>query len=157
MSKRISKTSIFLSIAFLILGIRSNWREYTFRKASVFAEATVISVDTKLKSGKAIASVDYVLTYKRDNVTDTISHFTTEAYSIEEPLPSIEELKKNKFYIHYVPKNKRNETPFNDRIYITNTNVLESTFRSGWFNLMFFVLVVSYLLSRGVPQKIEQY
>lgn len=137
----------------MILGIRTNWREYTFRKASTASKATVISVDTKLKSGKAIANVDYVLTYERDNVTDTISHFTTEAYSLKEPLPSIEELKKNNFYIHYVPKIKSNETPFKDRVFISNNKVLESIFDSGWFSRMIFILILGYILSRSIYRK----
>jgi hypothetical protein len=77
MSKHINKITLFLSMICLILGIRTNWREYTFRKASTVAKAKVISVDTKLKSGKAIANVDYVLTYKRDNLIDTLSYSTT--------------------------------------------------------------------------------
>ena len=149
MSKPIIKITLFLCVVCLILGIRTNWREYTFRKASTVAKATVISVDTKLKSGKAIANVDYVLAYERDNVTDTISHFTTEAYSLKEPLPSIEELKKNNFYIHYVPKIKSNETPFKDRLFISDSNLLENDFDTGWFIRMIFVLMVGYLLSKG--------
>ena len=103
MNKPIIRITLFLCVVCLILGIRTNWREYTFRKASTAAKATVISVDTEL-TGKAIAIVDYVLAYERDNVTDTISHFTTEAYSTTKPLPSIEELKNNVFYVHYVKK-----------------------------------------------------
>lgn len=149
MSKHINKITLFLSLICLILGIRTNWREYTFRKASTVAKATVISVDTKLKSGKAIANVDYVLAYERDNVTDTISHFTTEAYSTTEPLPSIEELKNNVFYVHYVQKYKHNETPFKDRLFISDSNLLENDFDTGWFIRMIFVLMVGYLLSKG--------
>lgn len=133
----------------MILGIRTNWREYTFRKASTASKATVISVDRELKSGKAIAIVDYVLTYERDNVTDTISHFTSEAYSTIEPLPSIEELKNNVFYVHYVPKIKSNETPFKDRLFISDSNLLENDFDTGWFIRMILVLMVGYLLSKG--------
>ena len=149
MSKHINKITLFLSMICLILGIRTNWREYTFRKASTVAKAKVISVDTKLKSGKAIANVDYVLTYKRDNLIDTLSYSTTEAYSLKEPLPSIEELKKNNFYIHYVPKIKSNETPFKDRLFISDSNLLENDFDTGWFIRMIFVLMVGYLLSKG--------
>ncbi len=149
MSKHINKITLFLSLICLILGIRTNWREYTFRKASTVAKATIISVDTKLQSGKAIANVDYVLTYKRDNLIDTLSYSTTEAYSLKEPLPSIEELKKNNFYIHYVPKIKSNETPFKDRLFISDSNLLENDFDTRWFIRMIFVLMVGYLLSKG--------
>ncbi len=149
MSKHINKITLFVSLICLILGIRTNWREYTFRKASTVANATIISVDTKLKSGKAIANVDYVLTYKRDNLIDTLSYSTTEAYSLKEPLPSIEELKKNNFYIHYVPKIKSNETPFKDRLFISDSNLLENDFDTRWFIRMIFVLMVGYLLSKG--------
>lgn len=148
MSKPIIRITLFLCVVCLILGIRTNWREYTFRKASTAAKATVISVDTEL-TGKAIAIVDYVLAYERDNVTDTISHFTTEAYYKTKPLPSIEELKNNVFYVHYVPKIKSNETPFKDRLFITDSNLLENDFDTGWFIRMIFVLMVGYLLSKG--------
>lgn len=148
MSKPIIRITLFLCVVCFILGIRTNWREYTFRKASTAAKATVISVDTEL-TGKAIAIVDYVLAYERDNVTDTISHFTTEAYYKTKPLPSIEELKNNVFYVHYVPKIKSNETPFKDRLFITDSNLLENDFDTGWFIRMIFVLMVGYLLSKG--------
>jgi len=153
MSKHINKITLFLSLICLILGIRTNWREYTFRKASTVAKATIISVDTKLQSGKAIANVDYVLTYKRDNLIDTLSYSTTEAYSLKEPLPSIEELKKNNFYIYYVPKIKSNETPFKDRVFISNNKVLENIFYSGWFSRMIFILILGYILSRSIYRK----
>ena len=149
MNKPIIRITLFLCVVCLILGIRTNWREYTFRKASTAAKATVISVDTELKSGRAIAIVDYVLAYERDNVTDTISHFTTEAYYTTKPLPSIEELKNNVFYVHYVPKIKSNETPFKDRLFISDSNLLENNFDTGWFIRMIFVLMVGYLLSKG--------
>ena len=150
MRKHINKITLFLSVVCLILGIRTNWREYTFRKASTVAKATVISVHTELQSGKAVANVNYMLAYERDNKTDTISFPTTTEYSLKKPLPSIEELKKNNFYIHYVPKIKRNETPFQDRVFISNNVVQESTFYSGWFNLMVLILLSSYLLSRSI-------
>lgn len=153
MSKHINKITLFLSLICLILGIRTNWREYTFRKASTVANATIISVDTKLKSGKAIANVDYVLTYKRDNLIDTLSYSTTEAYSLKEPLPSIEELKKNNFYIHYVPKIKSNETPFKDRLFISDSNLLENDFDTGWFSRIIFILILGYILSRSIYRK----
>ena len=149
MNKPIIRITLFLCVVCLILGIRTNWREYTFRKASTAAKATVISVDTELKSGRAIAIVDYVLAYERDNVTDTISHFTTEAYYTTKPLPSIEELKNNVFYVHYVPKIKSNETPFKDRLFISDSNLLENDFDARWFIRMIFVLMVGYLLSKG--------
>ena len=148
MSKSIIRITLFLCVVCFILGIRTNWREYTFRKASTAAKATVISVDTEL-TGRAIAIVDYVLAYERDNVTDTISHFTTEAYYKTKPLPSIEELKNNVFYVHYVPKIKSNETPFKDRLFISDSNLLENDFYTGWFIRMIFVLMVGYLLSKG--------
>lgn len=148
MSKPIIRITLFLCVVCLILGIRTNWREYTFRKASTAAKATVISVDTEL-TGKAIAIVDYVLAYERDNVTDTISHSTSEAYFKTKPLPSIEELKNNVFYVHYVPKIKSNETPFKDRLFITDSNLLENDFDTGWFIRMISVLMVGYLLSKG--------
>lgn len=149
MSKPIIRITLFLCVVCLILGIRTNWREYTFRKASTAAKATVISVDTELKSGRAIANVDYVLTYKRDYLIDTLSYSTTEAYSTTEPLPSIEELKNNVFYVHYVPKIKSNESPFKDRLFISDSNLLENDFYTGWFIRMIFVLMVGYLLSKG--------
>lgn len=148
MNKPIIRITLFLCVVCFILGIRTNWREYTFRKASTAAKATVISVDTEL-TGKAIAIVDYVLAYERDNVTDTISHFTTEAYYTTKPLPSIEELKNNVFYVHYVPKIKSNETPFKDRLFITDSNLLENDFDTVWFIRMISVLMVGYLLSKG--------
>lgn len=148
MSKSIIRITLFLCVVCFILGIRTNWREYTFRKASTAAKATVISVDTEL-TGKAIAIVDYVLAYERDNVTDTISHSTSEAYFKTKPLPSIEELKNNVFYVHYVPKIKSNETPFKDRLFITDSNLLENDFDTVWFIRMISVLMVGYLLSKG--------
>ncbi|MBL7837526.1 MAG: hypothetical protein JNM67_08420 [Bacteroidetes bacterium] len=106
-----------------------------------------------MKSGKARDNVDYVLTYKRDNLIDTLSYSTTEAYSLKEPLPSIEELKKNNFYIHYVPKIKSNETPFKDRLFISDSNLLENDFDTGWFSRMIFILILGYILSRSIYRK----
>lgn len=94
-----------------------------------------------------------LLTYKRDNLIDTLSYSTTEAYSLKEPLPSIEELKKNNFYIHYVPKIKSDATPFKDRVFISNNKVLESIFDSGWFSRMIFILILGYILSRSNYRK----
>ena len=51
MNKPIIRITLFLCVVCLILGIRTNWREYTFRKASTVAKATVISVDTELQAG----------------------------------------------------------------------------------------------------------
>ncbi|MCC6845359.1 MAG: hypothetical protein LC116_06175 [Bacteroidetes bacterium] len=135
-----------MSFIFCVLGIRSNWREYNYRKNSTAVKADILSIDIKPMSGKAVISINYVIAYRRDNSVDTLSYSTTQEHFTNNPLPSVEKLKANAVYVHYVPINKRNETIDKERIFINSGYELESSFHTGWFTATACILVFGYLL-----------
>lgn len=138
---------VIFCVCCLFITFISNWREYQFRKASVPARAGIFSVTVKPMSGKAVASIEYGIIYRRDGKQDTIHFSTAQAFSDSEPLPEIAQLKKNVFFIHYIPKGKKHKTPHSERIYIQNGDTLESNFTTGWLTAMFVVLLFGYLLN----------
>src|SRR5690606_21966271 len=79
----------------LLLGIRSNWRAYDYVSKAKASKARIISVEViKPRSGKAVANIEYLLAYKRDNKMDTLPLATTRAFLNSDPIPSIKTLKK---------------------------------------------------------------
>jgi ribosomal protein S8E len=149
----IGKLLIGLSVSCGILGVLSNWREYNYRKATIVAKASIVSVDIKPKSGKAMASVDYVIIYEKDNAVDTLTYTTTEEFSADNPLPSVEELKAHDVYVHYVPINRQSDTSFRDRLHVSGSQEIEASFSSKWFTFSLVILVLTYLLSPNTFRK----
>lgn len=151
MKKNRSFIGIFLLVLCsicLLLGIRSNWRAYDYVSKATYSKAHIISVEvTKPRSGKAVANIDYVITYKRDGNIDTLPFATTRAYLDTDPIPPIETLKKETFYIHYIPKQLQASTANGDEISIRSDANLDWDFKSGWFQFMAVLLVFSFFVN----------
>lgn len=132
----------------LLLGILSNWREYDYVSKTTYSKARIISVKvTKPRSGKAVAHIEYVLTYKRDGNIDTLPLETTRAFLDTEPIPSIETLKKETFYIHYIPKQLRASTAYGELISINSDANLNWDLKTGWFQFIVLLLIISFFVN----------
>ena len=130
-----------------LLGVRSYLRDDAYAKASTTVKASVKSAELKPMSGKAVGSIRLVLAFLRDGVEDTLEHNYSEAYSINDPLPTLEELNAASLYIRYVPKEKRSKnTP--DWVMVSNKDKHDGVYgRSGFswmmnFFLLGFILII---------------
>lgn len=137
-------TGTILIIFGLILGgfgLRSYWRDYTYRKANIAVQATVKSVRIEqIRSG--LSNILYTLVYTRDGVQDSTNHKITESYTIKNPLPTIEQLRSATLYVHYVPAEKRRYTAFPSRVIVSSDGVYEGFYSRGLFGQMFtFILM----------------
>ena len=101
-------------------------------------------------SGKAIASIHYVISYLRDHSMDTIEFSTTSEYDLNKTLPTIDNLKNETWYVHYIPIKYRNGQTHKDEVFIRNKDQLELIFKPGWFYFMLIVLVIGYLINPKV-------
>ncbi len=144
--KAISIISIFVGVIFGSLGIRSYLRDNAYKKASITVKASVKSVDIKPMSGKAVASIRRVLYYIRDGVADSTEQNYSELYTNNNPLPSEEELKSKSLYVRYVPKNRRSETAFPDRVLVSSDEEYEGYYNRAMFGQMFAVLLLGLMI-----------
>lgn len=143
--KTISRILIITGIVFGLLGLRSYWRDYTFKKASSVVQASVISVNvTPIRSG--LSSIQYSLGYSRDGMNDTLHHTITEAYTTLHPLPTLSQLKSESFYIHYVPENKRNETSFPYRTHVNKNGIYGGFYNRALFGQMVAFILLGYMV-----------
>lgn len=144
--KAISIISIFVGVIFGSLGIRSYLRDNAYKKASITVKASVKSVDIKPMSGKAVVSIRRVLYYIRDGVADSTEQNYSELYTNNNPLPSEEELKSKSLYVRYVPKNRRSETAFPDRVLVSSDEEYEGYYNRAMFGQMFAVLLLGLMI-----------
>ncbi|MFV0592333.1 MAG: hypothetical protein ACK5NK_04285 [Niabella sp.] len=139
---------IVLGIITGLFGVRSYWRDYTYKKASIVVKASVKSVEIKPFSGKAVAGIYYTLNFMRDGIADSTKYNTTEEYSFKNPLPTAEKLQAIPFYVRYVPKNKRNETSFPNRVTVNNNGKYEGFYNSALFGQMFVLILLGYMVKK---------
>lgn len=139
---------IIIGIISGLLGVRSYWRDYTYKKASIAVKASVKSVEIKPFSGKAVAGIDYTLNYMRDGIADSTKYNTTEEYSFKNPLPTAEELQATPFYVRYVPQNRRTETSFPNRVTVNNNGKYEGFYNRAVFGQMFVLILLGYMVKK---------
>ncbi|HRP89080.1 MAG TPA: hypothetical protein PKX92_03480 [Edaphocola sp.] len=144
--KALSILLFVLGIITGLLGVRSYWRDSTFKKASIAVKASVKSVEIRPFSGKAVAGIYYTLNYMRDGIIDSIKHNTSEEYSLKKPLPTKEKLQAATFYVHYVPKNKRTETSFPDRVTISDNGKYPGFYKGSLFGQMSVLILLGFMV-----------
>lgn len=116
----VSKVLIMIGILFGLFGVWSFWREYGYEKARTVTKATISSVRIEpIRSG--LSNILYTLNYKRDGNMDSIEHKITEEWTYKNPLPTIEQLRSQTFYIHFVPIERRNETAYPRRVMVLDS------------------------------------
>lgn len=150
--QRIATLLVVLGVIFGLLGIRSIWRDYAYRKASIIAKAEVLSVeikDIRSKHGnyyiRPTHHISQQLTFLRDGKPDTLtleSEFLmyTEGKITKNPnpVPTAEQLMKQEKHVRFVPESKKNETAFPERIDINDNGEYEAKYRlSFFFNMLF--------------------
>lgn len=133
---------ILLGIIFGLLGVRSYLRDTAYGKASIAVKASVKSVEIKPMSGKAVASIRREIYYMRDGVADSTEQSFAEAFTQNDPLPTPAELQAAELYVRYVPKSRRTETAFPDRVMVSSNEEYGGYYNSALFGQMFtFVLL----------------
>ncbi|HCF62836.1 MAG TPA: hypothetical protein DEU93_00600 [Chitinophagaceae bacterium] len=144
--KAISIILIVVGIIFGFLSLRSFWSDHAYEKASTTVKASVKSVDIKPMSGKAVASIRRVLYYIRDGVADSTEQNYSKLYTNNNPLPSEEELKSTSLYVRYVPKNRRSETVFPDRVLVSSDEEYEGYYNRAMFGQMFAFILLGLMI-----------
>lgn len=134
-----------LAIVIGLFGVLQLFREYKHRKASTAVKARVLSVELE-PVRDALTNIHYSLQFLKDGRYDTMQHKVTQSYTNKKPLPSIEELKTTVFYLHYIPEDKKQRTPYADRLYINNSEEIDLPWGYSPFTIMFFLFLLTYLL-----------
>ena len=96
-------------------------------------------------SGKAVGSIRLVLAFLRDGVEDTLEHHYSKAYSINDPLPTLEELNTASLYVRYVPKEKSSKN-IPDWVMVSNNDKHDGVYGRSGFNWMIKFLIPGTLL-----------
>lgn len=143
--KTISIILIVVGIIFGLLGVRSYWRDNAYEKASTAVRASVKSAEVKPMSGKAVGSIRLVLTYLHDGMEDSIEHNYTEVYTVNNPLPTVEELKASSLYVRYVPKQKRSEKVPN-WVLVSSDGEFDGMYGRSLFGQMFTFILVGFMI-----------
>lgn len=143
--KIISIILVVVGIIFGLLGVRSYWRDNAYEKASNAVRASVKSAEVKPMSGKAVGSIRLVLTYLHDGMEDSIEHNYTEAYTVNNPLPTVDELKASSLYVRYVPKQKRSEKVPN-WVSVSSDGEFDGMYGRSLFGQMFTFILVGFLI-----------
>lgn len=137
-----------------LLGVRSYLRDDAYAKASTTVKASVKSAEVKPMSGKAVGSIRLVLAFLRDGVKDTLEHNFSEAYSVNDPLPTLEELYAASLYVRYVPKEKRSKnTP--DWVMVSNKDKHDGVNGRSGFSWMinFFLLGILLIIYSRIRKR----
>jgi hypothetical protein len=143
--KTVSIILIVVGIIFGLLGVRSYWHANAYEKASTVVIASVKSAEVKPMSGKAVGSIRLVLTYLHDGMEDSIEHNYTEAYSVNNPLPTVEELKASSLYVRYVPKQKRSEKVPN-WVLVSSDGEFDGIYGRSLFGQMFTFILLGLMI-----------
>ena len=134
------------AIAAAGMGIRSYWRDYTYKKASIAVPARVYDVTMEpIRSG--LSNLRYVLVYKRNGAVDTIRFKVTEQFTNENPLPAPDQLRAATWYVHYVPEAKKTQTVFPERKYVTNDGVYPG-FNAGSLAPVCTLAILGFMFNR---------
>lgn len=96
-------------------------------------------------SGKAVGSIRLVLTYLYDGMEDSIEHNFTEAYTVNKPLPTVEELKASSLYLRFVPKQKRSEKVPN-WVLVSSNGKFDGMYGRSLFGQMFTFILVGFMI-----------
>lgn len=136
---------ILLGIISGLLGVRSYLRDSAYAKASTTVKASVKSAEVKPMSGKGVASIRMVLAFLRDGVEDTLENSYAKAYSINDPLPTPEELHTASLYVRYVPKEKRSKN-IPDWVMVSNKDKHDGVYGRTGFEWMFKFLILGFFL-----------
>jgi hypothetical protein len=139
---------IVLGIIIGMFGVRSYWRDYTYKRASIAVKASVKSVEIKPFSGKAVAGIYYTLNYMRDGIADSTKYNTTEEYSFKNPLPTKEKLQAVSFYVRYIPKEKRRETSFPNQVLVSHNMEYEGFYNRALFGQMLVLILLGYIVKK---------
>jgi len=159
------KVLIILGVVYGLFGIRSFLREYSYQKGSIVVKATILSVEIKdIRTNgnyylKPTHHITYHLRFLRDGNMDTLSEKSNfllypDGTTINNPnkIPSVGQLMKQEKYVRYVPKSKKKETSFPDRIDINNNGEYES-FNSFQFFISMVSMILLGLLIRSFSKK----
>lgn len=157
----LAKLLLILGVIFGLLGLRSFWRDYTYRKASVVVKAKIFSAEIKdIRTNgnyylKPTHHITHHFAFLKDGIMDTLTDkvnfllYTEGRYfDNPNPIPTVEQLMKQDRYVRYVPKSKRNETAFPDRIDINNNGEYTAQHSVSFFYNMLFCFVAGGILSR---------
>ncbi|MEE1884211.1 hypothetical protein [Pedobacter flavus] len=136
---------IILGILAGLLGVQSYLRDDAYAKASTTVKAFVKSAEVKPMSGKAVGSIRLVLAFLRDGVEDTLEYSYSEAFSINDPLSTVEELKSRTPYVRYVPKEKRSKN-MPDWVMVSNKDKHDGAYGQTGFSWMLKFLIVGIFL-----------
>ena len=148
---------IFLGIISGLMGVRSYLRDSAYAKASTTVKASVKSAEVKPMSGKAVASVHLVLAFLRDGVEDTLEHNYSKAYSINNPLPTPEELNGASLYVRYLPNDKRSKN-IPDWVMVSSKDKHDGAYGQTGFSWMlkFLILGIFLIIYSRVRKKERQ-
>ncbi len=144
--KIISVVLISIGILSGLLGTKSFWRDQAYEKASIPVKGSVEWLEFKPMSGKAVASIAIMLSYIRDGIVDSTEHQFSILYTTSDPLPTEEELKAAPYYVRYVPKEKRNETTFPNRVMVSNGLAYEGFYNHALFGQMFTFILLGLMI-----------
>ena len=136
---------IILGILSGLLGVRSYLRDSAYAKASTTVKASVKSAEVKPMSGKGVASIRMVLAFLRDGVEDTLVNSYAKAYSINDPLPTPEELHTASLYVRYVPKEKRSKN-IPDWVMVSSKDKHDGVYGRTGFSWMLKFLILGIFL-----------
>lgn len=141
--RKVGTVLIVIGILFGLFGVWTFWREYGYEKARVVSKATVASVRIEpIRDG--LSNILYTLTYMRDGATDTTEHKITEQHTINNPLPTTEQLQSETYYIHYVPKERRTETAYPKRVMVLDSETYPSFYYRTAFGQMFSFILMGF-------------
>lgn len=128
-----------------LLGIRSYWRDYTYKKVSIAVKPSAKSVVIEpVRNG--LSNIIYSILFDRDGAVDTTEHKITEEYTYKNPLPTIEQLQAASLYVHYVPKDKRSETAFPYRVVVTSDGIYPGFYNRALLGQMFTFILIGYMV-----------
>lgn len=149
--KLLGKLLIFIAIIVGLSGIWNVWRSFKHANVIVPERIDIIKVEIfPVRSG--LSTISYTGVFLRDGVIDTTKIKDTRSFTIKNPLPTLQELHDDTFYIHYVPKAKKHETWYPDYEPITQTAEYYDSHRFGKFIHMFVLLFIGYFLNRSKPK-----
>lgn len=143
---------ITIGILFGLLGARSYWHDYMYKRSSISVKALEQTVEIEpIRDG--LSNILYTIAYMRDGEVDTTHHKITEQYTIKNPLPPIEHLQAESLYIRYVPADKRSETAFPYRVMVNNDGSYRGFYKRGFFGHMVAFILMGFMVRMWARNK----
>lgn len=155
--KAIGILFIIFSILAGLLGVRSYLRDDAYAKASTSRILPTAFPDMGFTSADFTKAFTVVLAFLRDGVEDTLEYSYSEAFSINDPLPTVEELKSRTPYVRYVPKEKRSKN-MPDWVMVSNIDKHDGAYGQTGFSWMlkFLILGIFLIIYSRVRKKNRQ-